>query len=120
MHDSQATWIKAHAWQAITLTHACLQENVASRRLWREARQSNAAARDFTVNALLYDLGSGNLYDYCGGVADCAARQLRSVQIPTEALAADPAKIMRAVRLSARARMPPRSLCMGQEIAVDE
>ena len=59
------------------------------------------------MNALLYDLGSGNLYDYCGGVADCAARQLRSVQAPVEALAADPARILRALRLSARARAGP-------------
>ena len=99
-----------------------LQENVASRRLWREARQSNAAARDFTVNALLYDLGSGNLYDYCGGVADCAARQLRSVQAPVEALAADPARILRALRLSARARKGPMHLVLaanaGEHVAV--
>ena len=98
------------------------QENVASRRLWREARQSNAAARDFTVNALLYDLGSGNLYDYCGGVADCAARQLRSVQAPVVALAADPARILRALRLSARARKGPMHLVMaanaGEHVAV--
>ena len=87
----------------------CLQENVTSRSLWREARRDNAAARDFTVNALLYDLASGNVYDYYGGVQDCAARRLKSVHDPLQALTADPVHILRAVRLSARARAPQRS-----------
>ena len=39
--------------------------------LWKAARQQNAQARDFTVNALFYDPFSRVIFDYTSGVADC-------------------------------------------------
>lgn len=75
--------------------------------LWSAARQQNAAARDFTVNALLYDPFARVLYDYVGGVADCERRLLRTIRDPDASFAKDPARIMRAVRLAARARQSP-------------
>lgn len=38
-----------------------------------------------------------------GGVADCAARRLRTICPPADSFAADPARILRGVRLAARA-----------------
>jgi hypothetical protein len=39
--------------------------------LWSDARKQNALARDFTVNALMYDPFSRVIFDYTGGVLDC-------------------------------------------------
>lgn len=38
--------------------------------LWKVARQQNAEARDFTVNALMYDPFSRIIFDYTDGVTD--------------------------------------------------
>ena len=38
---------------------------------WCDARRSNALARDFTVNSMMYDPFSGIVYDYAQGMADC-------------------------------------------------
>lgn len=70
---------------------------------WAAARRSNAAARDFTVNALLYDPFQRILFDYVGGMTDLTAKQLRCVGDARVRLQADPACLLRAVRCAARA-----------------
>ncbi|KAK9790558.1 hypothetical protein WJX73_003709 [Symbiochloris irregularis] len=71
--------------------------------LWSTARGENAAARDFTINALMYDPFSGLLYDYMGGVADCQQRVLRCIGEPVASFEDDPARMLRAVRHAGRA-----------------
>ena len=70
---------------------------------WATARHDNAIKRDFRVNGLLYDPFSRILYDYVGGTADCTARILRTMGSPTHSFTVDPARMLRAVRLAARA-----------------
>lgn len=70
---------------------------------WAAARRANAAARDFTVNALLYDPFQAVLFDYVGGVADARQQLLRCVGDPAAKFTADPARLLRAVRCAARA-----------------
>lgn len=72
---------------------------------WATAKRANAAARDFTANALLYDPFQRVLYDYVGGVPDLHARQLRCVGDAAVRFQADPACLLRAVRCAARAGM---------------
>ena len=73
---------------------------------WAIARKENAQKRDFTVNGLLYDPFSRILFDYVGGVQDCTTRTLRTINpSPAASFAHDPARILRAVRLAARARL---------------
>lgn len=43
------------------------------------------------------------LFDAVGGVADCEARRLRTICPPDESLTKDPARILRGLRLAARA-----------------
>lgn len=43
------------------------------------------------------------LFDSVGGVEDCQARQLRTICPPAESFVTDPARILRGVRLAARA-----------------
>ena len=59
---------------------------------WSYARRYNALRRDFTVNSLLLDPFSRVIYDYCGGVADCRSRVLRTVAPPEASFTADPAR----------------------------
>ena len=59
---------------------------------------ADLAARDFTVNAMAEPLAGGELLDPHGGRADLEARRLRMVR--PEALADDPLRTLRAVRLA--------------------
>jgi len=70
---------------------------------WGDARRLNAQKRDFTVNGLLYDPFARLLFDYVGGIADCEARTLRTLGPAMESFTQDPARMLRAVRIAARA-----------------
>ncbi|MBC8121987.1 MAG: CCA tRNA nucleotidyltransferase [Gemmatimonadaceae bacterium] len=61
---------------------------------------SDLERRDFTVNALAWDLHQRTLLDPLGGLRDLQARQLRMIS-PTN-LNEDPLRLMRAYRLAAQ------------------
>jgi len=56
--------------------------------------------RDFTVNALLADPTTGEIFDYVGGVDDLKAKTLRAVD--ADHFAEDPLRAYRAIQLAAR------------------
>ena len=60
--------------------------------------RADLAARDFTVNAMAEPLAGGELLDPHGGRADLEARRLRMVG--PDALADDPLRTLRAVRIA--------------------
>ena len=59
--------------------------------------------RDFTVNAMLLDPGSGEVFDFHGGRRDLDARVLRAVDPST--FGDDPLRALRAAQLAARFEM---------------
>ena len=59
-----------------------------------------ARRRDFTMNAMLLDPGSGELFDFHGGRRDLEARVLRAVDPST--FGDDPLRALRAAQLAAR------------------
>ncbi|KKT80510.1 MAG: PolyA polymerase [Parcubacteria group bacterium GW2011_GWF2_44_8] len=59
------------------------------------------ARRDFTVNAIAYDLTKNDLVDLYDGLTDLKAKRLRAVGNPDERFAEDALRMMRAVRLAA-------------------
>jgi poly(A) polymerase len=63
---------------------------------------SDAARRDFTVNAMYYDPSSEVLVDYHGGMADAKKRVIRMIGEPAERYREDPVRIIRAVRFAAK------------------
>lgn len=65
-------------------------------------RAEDALRRDFTVNALLYDVQRGVIIDHAGGVADAEARVIRSIGDPDIRVQEDPIRMLRAIRLAAR------------------
>jgi poly(A) polymerase len=58
--------------------------------------------RDFTVNGLLLDPLSGEIFDHVGGLADLEAGILRCIGDPEERFAEDHLRILRAVRFAVR------------------
>jgi len=58
--------------------------------------------RDFTVNAMLYDIVSGRVIDYVGGRDDIEKRIIRTVGKPDERFAEDRLRMLRAVRFASR------------------
>lgn len=61
----------------------------------------DALRRDFTVNAIYYDLTSDIIVDPTGGINDLKKRELRTVDDPNRVLGEDALRIMRLVRLRA-------------------
>src|SRR5262249_13763672 len=64
--------------------------------------EEDAFRRDFTVNALAYDIADFSVIDYVGGLDDLAARVVRSIGDPEVRIHEDPVRMLRAVALSAR------------------
>ncbi len=56
--------------------------------------------RDFTVNALYYDVFANMIVDYCNGVTDIENKCLNCIGDPNIRFQEDPVRILRAVRLS--------------------
>lgn len=64
--------------------------------------QEDAARRDFTINALSADPGTGEIFDYFGGLADLQARHIRFIGDPLGRIAEDHLRILRFFRFHAR------------------
>jgi poly(A) polymerase len=64
--------------------------------------EEDAFRRDFTVNALFYDIRNFQVIDYVGGVDDLRARTVRTIGEPEIRLREDPVRMIRALRLCAR------------------
>ena len=65
-------------------------------------REQDAARRDFTANALYYDPGTQQIFDYHNGYADTRDGVLRMIGDPAVRYREDPVRMLRAVRLSAK------------------
>src|SRR5262245_23192571 len=64
--------------------------------------QEDAFRRDFTVNALFYDIATFSIIDYVGGLRDLDAKVIRSIGEPDVRFLEDPVRMLRAVVLAAR------------------
>jgi poly(A) polymerase len=64
--------------------------------------EEDAVRRDFTVNALYYDIADFSVRDYVGGYDDLDARVLRLIGDPVQRYREDPVRMLRAVRLAAK------------------
>ena len=64
--------------------------------------QEDAFRRDFTINALFYDIASFSIIDFVGGLADLEARRLRVIGDPLVRFTEDPVRMLRALEFAAR------------------
>lgn len=80
--------------------------------------EEDAWRRDFTVNALYYDIRDFSVVDYVGGLEDLKAGTLRLIGDPTQRYREDPVRMLRAVRFAAKLgfRIHPDSEAPLQEL----
>jgi len=71
-----------------------------SRVRYADARE-DVRRRDFTVNGLLMDPGTGRITDHVGGIPDLRARIIRTIGDPDVRFAEDHLRMLRAVRFAA-------------------
>ncbi|MGD8576898.1 MAG: polynucleotide adenylyltransferase PcnB, partial [Thiohalophilus sp.] len=64
--------------------------------------EEDAFRRDFTVNALYYNIEDFSLVDYTGGLADLEQHRLRMIGDPEIRVQEDPVRMIRAVRFAAK------------------
>jgi poly(A) polymerase len=64
--------------------------------------EEDALRRDFTVNALYYNIDDHALHDYLHGMEDIQRRQIRMIGNPEQRYREDPVRMLRAVRLAAK------------------
>ena len=89
-------------------------EAIQTMREWPEAKsgpigqlfgtlKEDAMSRDYTINALNYDISADTVIDKTGGgITDAACGILRTIKAPKYAFKASPARILRGLRLSAQ------------------
>jgi poly(A) polymerase len=64
--------------------------------------EEDAWRRDFTINALYYDITDFAVLDYVGGMADLKAGLIRLIGDPAQHYHEDPVRLLRAVRFAAK------------------
>ena len=62
----------------------------------------DVARRDLTINALFYDMDTGEAVDYVGGLEDIKSGTIRAVGEPSKRFDEDKLRILRALRFAAR------------------
>ena len=65
-------------------------------------QEEDAIRRDFTVNALYYDIRDRSVVDYVGGAVDLRAGVIRTIGDPETRYREDPVRMLRAVRFAAK------------------
>src|SRR5262245_6335959 len=64
--------------------------------------EEDAFRRDFTINALFYDIGTFSIIDYTGGLDDLRDGLVRCIGDPIERFQEDPVRMLRAITMAAR------------------
>jgi len=64
--------------------------------------REDAFRRDFTINALFYDISNFAIIDHVGGLRDLDERRLRMIGDPLVRFSEDPVRMLRALEFSAR------------------
>lgn len=82
--------------------------------------EEDAWRRDFTVNALSYNIADFSIVDYVGGVSDLEQGIIRTIGDPETRLAEDPVRMLRAVRFAAQLGFTIEKECWQAMLAMAE
>ncbi|HEU5258530.1 MAG TPA: polynucleotide adenylyltransferase PcnB [Vicinamibacterales bacterium] len=88
--------------EGIPLEHAGHHDRMLHRDNTFGTPEEDAFRRDFTVNALFYDIADFSIIDFTGGLRDLDERVIRCIGDPTERFQEDPVRMMRAVSMASR------------------
>lgn len=64
--------------------------------------EEDAWRRDFTINALFYNVADGTVVDYTDGMKDLHRRVIRIIGDPTQRFHEDPVRLLRVIRMAAK------------------
>lgn len=64
--------------------------------------EEDAWRRDFTINALYYNIADFSIVDYCGGMADIQHKIVRIIGDPPTRYQEDPVRLLRAIRFAGK------------------
>ncbi|OLN97321.1 CCA tRNA nucleotidyltransferase, mitochondrial [Colletotrichum chlorophyti] len=64
--------------------------------------EEDARRRDATINALFYNLHTGHVEDFTGGLVDMEARLIRTPMDPLQTFMDDPLRVLRLIRFASR------------------
>lgn len=67
--------------------------------------EDDAWRRDFTVNALYYNIADFSIVDYTGGLIDLNAKQLSLIGEPEQRFREDPVRILRVIRFASKLKL---------------
>ena len=83
--------------------------------------EEDAYRRDFSVNALYYNIADGSVVDYVGGLDDLDRGVFQLIGDPVTRCEEDPVRVLRAVRLAAKLRfdIDADTLSAMQQVAVE-
>jgi len=76
--------------------------------------EEDAERRDFTINALYYDVEDKNIIDFYDGLKDIQDNQLRLIGKPNLRYKEDPIRILRAIRFAAKLKMEIHSETLSE------
>lgn len=92
--------IKANNWknsaQVVSDSGFLLRDNVFG------SIEEDALRRDFTINALYYDIADFSVIDFCNGMDDLKKGIVRLIGDPTTRYREDPVRMIRALRFAAK------------------
>ena len=63
--------------------------------------EQDAQRRDFTINALYFDVTTGQIHDFAHGIHDIRNRLIRLIGHPEQRYQEDPVRMLRAIRFAA-------------------
>ena len=86
----------------IPLEHAGHHDRMLHRDNTFGTPEEDAFRRDFTVNALFYDIADFSIIDFTGGLRDLDECVIRCIGDPTERFQEDPVRMIRAVSMASR------------------
>ena len=64
--------------------------------------EEDASRRDLTINSMFYNINTGEVEDFCGGMEDLKNKIARTPLEPTQTFLDDPLRILRAIRFATR------------------
>lgn len=101
-HGTVTAMPAGHAVEITTLRRDVATDGRHAEVAFTDDWRTDAARRDFTINALSADPDDGRVHDYFGGLADLAAGLVRFIGDPRVRIAEDHLRILRFFRFHAR------------------
>jgi poly(A) polymerase len=99
---AQAADTEPEAPAADRQTHGHANEHAIHRDNTFGTDEEDAFRRDFTINALFYDISTFSIIDFVGGLQDLRAGVVRCIGDPDVRFREDPVRMLRAVAFAAR------------------